>query len=114
MPWERERIIARSNVSNLDTNTQNTPGCEKRTVPSDRQLLATTNGWDQRKVMGLSHKQRSYVAQGSGYQVIWNQCHQQIGDKFGCIPLDKFVTYQGPDVQWDTIPDIFQAHKLIK
>ena len=42
------------------------------------------------------------------------KCRQQIGEQFGCIPLDTFVTYKGPDVHWGVIPDILEAHKLIK
>ena len=64
--------------------------------------------------MGLNPKQSLSTAQESSFQVMRNLCNQQIGDQFGCIPLDQFVTYQGPDVYWETIPDIFQAHRLIK
>ena len=42
------------------------------------------------------------------------KCRQQIGEQFRCIPLDTFVTYKGPDVHWAVIPDILQAHRLIK
>ena len=54
------------------------------------------------------------IALHSNFHNMRSLCNQQIGDQFGCIPLDQFVTYQGPEVHWDTIPDVFQAHRLIK
>ena len=59
-------------------------------------------------------KKCSSAAIDSSFHGMRSLCKQQIADQFGCIPFDKFVTYEGPEVHWKTIPDIFNAHALIK
>ena len=39
---------------------------------------------------------------------------QQLGCEFGCIPLGNFQLYAGPSVIWQSVPDIIEAHKLIR
>ena len=39
---------------------------------------------------------------------------QQLGSDFGCIPLADFKLYEGPPIIWHSVPDIVQAHNLIK
>ena len=38
----------------------------------------------------------------------------KLGSEFGCIPLGDFKLYTGPPVIWQSVPDIIQAHKLIR
>ena len=38
----------------------------------------------------------------------------QLGSDFGCIPLGDFKLYIGPPVTWQLVPDIIQAHNLIR
>ena len=39
---------------------------------------------------------------------------QQLDSEFGCIPLGDFKLYTGPPVVWHSVPDIIQAHNLIR
>ena len=43
----------------------------------------------------------------------YNLCIEQNGSKFGFILLTDFKTNKGPSIQWDSEPDIWQAHQLI-
>ena len=43
----------------------------------------------------------------------YNACVHQNGDNFGYIPLNDLHIYKGPDIQWNSLPDIWQANKLI-
>ena len=42
-----------------------------------------------------------------------NLC-EQIGTKFGCIPSNHISLFDGTPTYWEKIPDIIQAHKLIR
>ena len=44
----------------------------------------------------------------------FEKCKQQIGLSFGCIPLSLVITYLGPDIQWEKIPNVIEAHTLIR
>ena len=44
----------------------------------------------------------------------YQKCKDQIGTKFGCVPLAPIYVYKGPTVHWDYIPDVLTAHKLIR
>ena len=44
----------------------------------------------------------------------YTACIQQNGDQFGYIPLYDLKLYYGPEVTWENIPSILQAHKLIR
>ena len=44
----------------------------------------------------------------------YQKCKEQIGTKFGCVPLAPIYVYTGPTRYWDSIPDILTAHKLIR
>ena len=44
----------------------------------------------------------------------YNACVHQNGDNFGYIPLNDLHIYKGPAIQWNSIPDIWQANKLIR
>ena len=44
----------------------------------------------------------------------YNACVHQNGDNFGYIPLNDLHIYKGPDIQWNSLPDIWQANKLIR
>ena len=39
---------------------------------------------------------------------------QQNSKQFGFFPKSALKTYEGQAVQWDQVPDILQAHRLIK
>ena len=41
-------------------------------------------------------------------------CIAQNGGDFGYIPLNDLKTYNGPDILWQNIPDILEAHKIIR
>ena len=43
----------------------------------------------------------------------YQKCKDQIGTKFGCVPLAPIYVYKGPTTYWHDIPDILTAHKLI-
>ena len=43
----------------------------------------------------------------------YNECVHQNGDNFGYIPLNDLHIYKGPAIQWNSLPDIWQANKLI-
>ena len=42
------------------------------------------------------------------------KCCEQIGTKFGCIPVGEITVFSGISTHWKDIPNIFQAHKLIR
>ena len=44
----------------------------------------------------------------------YQKCKDQIGTKFGCVPLAPIYVYKGPTTYWHAIPDILTAHKLIR
>ena len=44
----------------------------------------------------------------------YHKCKEQIGTKFGCVPLAPIHVYRGPIRHWDCTPDILTAHKLIR
>ena len=67
-----------------------------------------TQGVNHTEVMGLNPNINN------NYQSVQDKCHQQIGDQFGCFPLNYFITYQGPGIQWDYSPDVLEAHRLIR
>ena len=39
---------------------------------------------------------------------------QQLGSDFGCISLGDCKLYTGPPIIWHSVPDIIQAHNLIR
>ena len=41
-------------------------------------------------------------------------CIAQNGGDFGYIPLNDLKLYNGPDIFWQNIPDVLQAHKIIR
>ena len=59
-----------------------------------------------------------YKMENDSLLPIWctefQQCRQQIGLRFGCVPLSPIVTYNGPDIYWDEIPDVLTAHTIIR
>ena len=44
----------------------------------------------------------------------YTACVHQNGDNFGYIPLNDLHIYKGPEIQWKSLPDIWQANKLIR
>ena len=44
----------------------------------------------------------------------YQKCKDQIGTKFGCVPLAPIYVYKGLTTYWHAIPDILTAHKLIR
>ena len=41
-------------------------------------------------------------------------CLAQNGGDFGYIPLNDLKVYEGPDIVWEKVPDIIEAHKIIR
>ena len=54
------------------------------------------------------------VWQNRLYSKDYNACVHQNGDNFGYIPLNDLRVYKGPQIQWKSLPDIWQANKLIR
>ena len=44
----------------------------------------------------------------------FERCKKQIGLRFGCVPLSPISTYSGPDISWQNIPSIIEAHRLVR
>ena len=44
----------------------------------------------------------------------YKQFIQQTTKEIGFIPLTDLKLYTGPDVKWDVVPNVLQAHKIIK
>ena len=44
----------------------------------------------------------------------YNHCVQQNGKKFGFLPLTDLTVYTGEEVVWSDIPDIIEAHKIVR
>ena len=86
----------------------------KSTVIVGDTSMANTEHSDNKEVIGLNPEHTLGGTQDSKLHIVQEKCRQQIGEQFECIPLDKFVTCQGPDVCWENIPDILQAHRLIR
>ena len=106
--------VAKLNVSTSDDHACNVSADVKTTMVADDTFVVITKGSDDKKVMGLNPEHSLGAIQDNKLHLVQEKCRQQIGDQFGCIPLDQFVTYHGPDVHWKTIPDIFHAHRLIR
>ena len=43
----------------------------------------------------------------------YQNCLTQTGTSFGFVPLTPLKMYNGPTVEWNTIQDIIQAHKIV-
>ena len=54
------------------------------------------------------------VWQNRLYSKDYKACVHQNGDSFGYIPLNDLQVYKGPQIQWKSLPDIWQANKLIR
>ena len=93
-------------ASNIPANTELSIGVD------DMPMIDTEVSNNQ--VMGLSPTYVSNDTKVDDFEEIQEKCRQQIGEQFGCIPLDTFVTYKGPDVHWEVIPDTLEAHKFIR
>ena len=39
---------------------------------------------------------------------------QQLGSNFGCIPLTPIQLHQGSQKVWQNIPEVLQAHRMIR
>ena len=46
--------------------------------------------------------------------VAHKKCCEQIGSKFGCIPVSEIASFNGIPTYWKEVPNIIQAHKLIR
>ena len=44
----------------------------------------------------------------------YQNCVAQTGTLFGFVPLTPLQTYQGPTIEWNSIPDVIQAHKIVR
>ena len=45
---------------------------------------------------------------------VFQKCCEQIGTKFGCIPASEIALFDGTPTYWEKIPDIIQAHRLVR
>ena len=48
------------------------------------------------------------------YDHMFDQSESRQSKDFGFIPKSSLKLYAGPQVTWDEVPDIFQAHTLVK
>ena len=55
-----------------------------------------------------------YVWQNRHNSTDRQACIQQNGNDFGYIPVNNLHTYNGPEVHWHIVPDILQAHQIIR
>ena len=55
-----------------------------------------------------------YVWQNRHNSTDRQACIQQNGNEFGYIPVNNLHTYNGPEVHWHIVPDILQAHQIIR
>ena len=46
--------------------------------------------------------------------VAHKKCREQIGSKFGCIPVSEIVSFDGTPTYLKEVPNIIQAHNLIR
>ena len=46
--------------------------------------------------------------------VAHKKCCGQIGSKFSCIPVSEIASFNGTPMYWKEVPNIIQAHKLIR
>ena len=46
--------------------------------------------------------------------VDYKRCIQQNGRNFGFLPLNDLMVYTGKEVTWDDVPNIIEAHKIIR
>ena len=44
----------------------------------------------------------------------FQHCTDEIGVKYGCVPLGQTVTSLGPEFHWKVVPVNIQAHKLVR
>ena len=89
-------------------------GTTGMTFDTEQRMVVTNDGSDHSKVIGSNEEQSGTTTQEGVSHSVQSLCKQQIGEQIRYIPLDHFVTYQGSEVYWETIPDIFQAHTLIR
>ena len=54
-----------------------------------------------------------YIWQNKHLSKDHGACIAQNGGDFGYIPLNDLKIYHGPDIFWENIPDILEAHKII-
>ena len=55
-----------------------------------------------------------YVWKNKQFSTDYRACIAQNGGQFGYIPLQDLKIYEGPPAHWDRVPDILQAHKIIR
>ena len=55
-----------------------------------------------------------YVWQNRHNSTDRQACILQNGNEFGYIPVNNLHTYNGPEVHWHIVPDILQAHQIIR
>ena len=55
-----------------------------------------------------------YVWKNKQFSTDHTACIAQNGGDFGYIPLQDLKIYEGPPVFWEKVPDILQAHKIIR
>ena len=55
-----------------------------------------------------------YVWKNKQFSTDYTACIDQNGGELGYIPLQNLKLYEGPPVFWEKVPDILQAHKIIR
>ena len=104
-----------------------TPDIAQIKVTKGDLTLGMTNAADDIYADNMLHGQfDSHMASGQTKNVpedVWQNrlyskdykaCVYQNGDNFGYIPLNDLHVYKGPEIQWKSLPDIWQANKLIR
>ena len=111
---KKANVLSDPVVAILDVHENKVSADAKATVILGDTSMANTEGSDNKEVMGSNPDHTLGGTQDSKLYIVQEKCRQQIGEQFGSIPLDKLVTYEGPDIHWEYITDILQAHKLIR
>ena len=103
----------------------------KNTNPSDTSIVVTVpnNSTNSQMATTFLEKTQKHVATDLPETLqkiplyVWQNknrskdhiaCLAQNGGDFGYIPLNDLKIYQGPHIVWNTVPDILEAHKIIR
>ena len=80
------------------------------TIPSVQFAEGSTDGLSDKEGLNPNGSQQSDVSDCPEFSM----SIQQLGSNFGCIPLTPIVLYQGTHRVWQNIPDVLQAHRMIR
>ena len=115
----RDIGAASLDLTNENTNPSDTPSIVTVSNNSTNSQMATTFLEKTQKHVATDlpetlQKIPLYVWQNKNRSKDHIACLAQNGGDFGYIPLNDLKIYQGPHIVWNKIPDILEAHKIIR